>query len=157
FLHLPPGIRRRLEQVQLSRLRRLRDAITTHARLSMPPIDVDPCGWVVPGSGRLGFACAYPLRRDQGHECVVLVPASTLFVVDPDVLLRRVLRHEYAHWFWGKGEMFSAMEEGRNEIRDAVGGSTLDQMRAIEKVDSQRLVAPAEWFGEEDVRHFIAE
>jgi hypothetical protein len=157
FLSLPRDVRSRLEEVEVPRLRRLRDAIATDANLPMPPIHVEPWGWTVPAAKGVVFGKASPVPVGDGFRWGTVLPAPTPLVTVSDELLRRILGHEFAHCFWWNARILRAMQEGRVAIHDHPDSSEAEAVTNALAEDREQLIDPSEWFGAWDTSHFIAE
>lgn len=127
----------------VNRVTRLRRAIANDAKLPMPPIRIEPYGWEMPNKRGVVFAQAATIFIKDAWQLGVIIPASTLIVIDDDVLLRRLLCHEFAHCFWLAEQAFR--EESKTFTIEIDG----------KHPDWHELVNPRYWFGEWDVKHFL--
>jgi hypothetical protein len=159
FLSLPLRVRTALETVQIPRLQRLRAAIESDAKLSMPPIQVQPWGWIVPGrKNDTVFAVANPLLVGDGcYRWSALFPCSTLFAIDEDALLRRVLCHEFAHCFWYIQKCVREIKDGLWDYYRPVSDSLIESLDDQAARDHLELIIPSDWFGADDARQFLGE
>lgn len=142
----------------LARLTRLRELIATDANLPMPPILVVPVGWWVPQNGGVIFGMAKPVVVEGFFHWGVMMPASTLVVADDDIVLRRILCHEFAHCFWYTTQMIHEMKDSKYT---SIGPKRPDSIQELVheqlKKDKDELVDPRLWFGEWDAKHFLPE
>lgn len=154
------GKRRRniIIDIGMPRLRKIRNVISEEAGLPMPPICIEPFGYISGGKYRSMAAYTAPIPVGNSNEFVVFMPAATLIAIDDDVLLRQLLCHEFAHCFWWICQALQAEDSGKtglNLLPKAV--SEVERLEHIIQVDSQRLVNPEDWFGEWDTKHFLPE
>src|SRR5437868_1791661 len=82
FLSLPRDVRERLENIEIPRLSRLRDEIAHDARLPMPPVRVEPWGWVVSEARGVLFGKAGPVPVGDLLRWGAILPAPTPLVID---------------------------------------------------------------------------
>lgn len=139
------------------RLTRVREAISADAGLPMPPIRVEPWGWVSPkGAGIFGRAIPL-LVKSGGYQWGVQLPAATLLVFDDNTELRRVVCHEFAHCLWWDTRVISSAKEGRVDLADPTPAPEAgqDEYEWQEAKDERELVDPALWFGLWDTEHFL--
>jgi hypothetical protein len=150
---LPRGIRWVTEK-GLTRLRRVRLAISKDADLQMPPIRVHPVGWRT--AEAVIFARAKPIPFDDGqYRWGAEFPASTLLCVQSDEVLHRILCHEYAHCFWFICAMLNAKTEGKSKLITSI--DTAHGFEREEQSDNEHLADPSPWFGKWDVEHFMGD
>jgi hypothetical protein len=160
FLSLPAKVRSLIEGEGLPRLRRIREAIQADAGLPMPPVRVEPWGWVLPINGDpVMFAKAFPIALGDSHcQWVAIFPASTLYIVTDDTLLRQILCHEFAHCFWYTARALTAPTDDSPCNFDENRGLPLEELVASARArDRNELIDPAAWFGEWDARNFMAD
>jgi hypothetical protein len=153
---LPREMSRIIKQDKISIVEETRLLISKDAQLPMPPIRVEPWGWVGPEGETVIFGAVKLFAFKECSQWGVLMPASTLLVVDDQDLLRRILCHEFAHCFWRIGRIIQAEANGKSEIKDAIYNANLkEQYDEIERIDKDHLVDPKNWFGGWDVSHFL--
>lgn len=159
WFKLDKRIRMMVEKEGFGRLERLRNAIALDAGLPMPPIHVVPEGWSTPGeSGGVIFASVRPVSVRDHFQYGVIVPVSTLVIVDDDKLLRRLLCHEFAHCFWNIVQVIREVKNGeykRIGIDNGASNQELVERQLIR--DKEQLIDPALWFGEGDAKEFMPE
>jgi hypothetical protein len=150
---LPPGIWVSIEK-GLTRVRRIRMAVSKDAGLPMPPVLVHPIAWC--SEGGLIYGRAAPIEFDDGNiEWGVELPAPTLLYVTNDDVLRQILCHEFAHCFWWIVEILRAQDGGKSEVKHVFEAAYGSQKQAQE--DKEQLVDPKDWFGQWDVEHFMGD
>lgn len=147
---LPGTISKIIKHEKIELLKELRLLISTDAQLPMPPIRVEPYGWIGPGNEGPIFGLAKAFAFKEGPQWGVLMPASTLFVMDDQNLLRRILCHEFAHCLWSIGRVLRAIANGEARIEDPEIG-----FEEVVRSDKDKLVNPIQWFGDWDVDHFL--
>jgi hypothetical protein len=158
WLKLPGRIRKITEKDGIGRLTRLRELISKEAGLPMPHIRIVPWGWWHPGMDGVIYGMVRPIRWNNYLVWAVIIPASTPVIVDNDIMLRRLICHEFAHCFWYITKAIREQKKGVFELHEHLGESSLpDIIDRIVDIDKERLVEPADWFGEWDVKHFLPE
>ena len=109
--NLPKEVYKSVKKEKLTLLRTLHDRISTDAKLPMPPVRVEPFGWVSPDGMSVVFGkTEWFALKDGSYFIGVLMPVSTLVAVEDQVLLRRILCHELRHWFWYLQKLFHGGE-----------------------------------------------
>jgi len=151
---LPPAVRIAATETGIDRLRRLRETISTEAGLPMPPVAVLPCGWIGP-HGEVIYGRTIPIEVSAGtFQFGVELPASTLAIVDDDIVLRKILAHEFGHCFWFIQEMVLKNEQGKFESHEQ-STDVESAYKNLFQTDSDTLVDPHGWFGESDANTFL--
>jgi hypothetical protein len=144
-----------IRNVGILRLIRLREMIATDARLPMPPIRVEPYAWVFPDRKRLIDGFSRPILIGSNFQFSAILPALSVVFIKDDILLRQLLCHEFAHCFWFINRIYSAQEKGLTFLNDSVeANSKMELYNIIVKTDRDKLINPAEWFGEWDANNF---
>jgi len=148
----------KLNEYEIPRLEKIRASIENDAKLPMPPIRIVPYGWKSP-TGVI-YANIKPITFGNVNRFTVIVPVSTLFIVDDDIILRKIICHEFAHCFWWLQQIYN-LSNGFTKIAKLTTLSPqLTEEQAFEKqgeIDSIQLVNPEEWFGEWDAKNFMPE
>ena len=142
----------------IPRLQKIRNVISEDANLPMPPICIEPFGYVAPGDYGAIFALVRLIPASNSYMFGVIMPVSTLVVIDDDMLLRQLLCHEFAHCFWLICHYLQAINSGKPEVN--TGKRTDSELEILQhqiQVDKQQLINPEDWFGEWDTKHFIPE
>jgi hypothetical protein len=158
FLSLPASVRSLIEGERLPRLRRMRKAVEADAGLPMPPVRVEPWGWVSPKDSVMPsvmFGKAGPIALGNNHfQWGAIFPASTLFVITDDAVLRRLLCHEFAHCFCYYARLLTGLAD--DICWESDEGSPFEE-QLVEHIarDHEGLIDPAAWFGEWDARTFM--
>lgn len=151
---LPGRIRTLVKNSGLARLSKIRNQITTDAGLPMPEIYVVPYCWTADNIGPI-FGLVRPTPY---QECVesyvfsVFITAATLIVIKDDMILRRIVCHEFAHCFWYISLILRETKFGNSKGQISLTGP--DSMEKHIERDSQHLVNPKYWFGQWDTEHF---
>ena len=158
FLSLPAKVRSMIESEGLPRLRRIREAVAADAGLPMPPVRVEPWGWVSPLQDTVLFAKASLIAvRDNRAQWGAIFPASTLFVVTDDALLRRLLCHEFAHCFWFIAQALTDLTAHDSRWKSDHDLPPEELLAKQIARDRDELIDPAAWFGEWDARNFLVD
>lgn len=125
------------------RVIRLRETISMEAKLPMPPIRIEPYGFMNnTGSGAM-YGVMLPMVIKGSTVFAVSLPVATLTLIADDILLRRILCHEFAHCFWQLVNIYNSLQAGENKS-DISGAKDVEQ-----------LVDPTDWFGPWDIKHFM--
>lgn len=153
---LPEHIRKKIRTDGVDQLETLRAAIQKAAGVPMPPIRIDPWGWVGP-LGEIAYGRATLLRhRDGSNQFGIELPASDIIVVEEISLLRKILVHEFNHCFALYTLIIQQMESGNDQL--ILSDPSLQKAESWEemaKADNQFHVEPRNWFGEDDAREFL--
>jgi len=153
---IPGNIVQRVETAGLTRLRQAHQNISMAANLLMPPIHVVPYGWLTPNWQGIIYAHSGPLLVDDGHEIGVLMPVTTPVFVEDDILLRRILVHEFSHCFYLIEQVLLTIASGKTVF--SVDVPDLDAQERIEYImnaEKRTRVNPYEWFSKEDAEQFL--
>lgn len=139
------------------RVIRLRETISTEAKLPMPPVRIEPYAFVAPDMSGVIYGCVRPIVIRGRNTFTAVLPVATLIVAD-DTTLRRVLCHEFSHCFWHVSVALKAAWKGKKRLSTAGEGESKEEIfaHAVEN-DIDKLVNPAEWFGKWDTEHFLVE
>lgn len=151
-------IRNIVTNTGIPRLQKIRNVISEDANLPMPSIRIEPFGYVAPGNSGAIFALVHPIPVSNSYMFGVIMPVSTLVVIDDDMLLRQLLCHEFAHCFWLICHYLQAINSGKSEVN--TGKRTDSELEIFQhqiQVDKQQLISPEDWFGEWDTKHFLPE
>jgi len=148
----------KLNEYEMPRLEKIRALVENDAKLPMPPIRIVPYGWESP-TGVI-YANIKPIAFGNNNRFTVIVPVSTLFIVDDDIILRKIICHEFAHCFGWRQQIY-ILSDGFTKIPELTTLSPqLTEEQAFKKqgeIDSIQLVNPEEWFGEGDAKNFMPE
>lgn len=148
----PKEVYRDIKRRKLPLLRLLHDTISEDADLPMPPVRIEPFGWVSPDERSVVFGKMGPLPLKKGSCLIgVLMPASTLVGVDDESLLRRILCHEFSHCFWYVQTILQEKEASVN----TVPASKQQQWTEVISEDKDSLARPETWLGKWDADHFL--
>lgn len=158
WLRLGSRIRTMVKNEGLARLARVREMIAADANLPMLPIRIVPFGWMNPERNGVIFGQANIIQMKRCFQWGVIVPASTLVIVDDDDILRRIVCHEFAHCLWYIAQVIREMKNGKWTSIESADHLTQKQLFDEQvKKDKNELVDPNRWFGEWDVKHFLPE
>jgi hypothetical protein len=158
WLKLGNNVRQMVKNEGITRLTQVREMIATESGLPMPPVRMVPFGWMNPQETGVVFGKAHIVSVKRKFQWGVIVPASTIVIVDEDDILRRIVCHEFAHCLWHIAKIIREMKDG--EWRSIESSDKLSDKEVYDeqlKRDKDQLVNPVHWFGEWDVKHFLPE
>jgi len=153
---VPKTIRQKIRTDDANLLERLRGSIEKAAGVTMPPVSIEPWGWLGP-EGQVVYGRAVPLLKPDGsYVWGVELPVSDLIVIDEIRLLRKILVHEFNHCFAYCTLIIQQVESGRQELRLSDPSLTsAESWKEVMETDDQFHVQPSNWFGEDDAREFL--
>lgn len=152
---LPDDIRIIINK-RIIKLTRIHHAISSDANLPMPPIRVEPWGWVYPEMDAAIFAQLRPIAQKAFYQFNVIVPASTLVVIDDDNFLRRLICHEFDHFMWYMVKIIQALNAGESKLNESqLEDKSLERYSRKLQMDKDKLVNPSDFFGKWDSENFF--
>ena len=141
---------------KLPRLSRIHQSISKAANLVMPPIEIVPSGWVTSdNSGMIQGRCALMPYGDL-YLFGAQISVATLFFVD-DILLRRILVHEFTHCFWHYEQLMLVTVNGDMKVDfnpSQLTEKDVGKMSDNEK-DALTRANPFDWFAAQDANQFL--
>ncbi len=141
---------------KLPRLRRIHQSISEAANIVMPPIEVVPSGWVTSDNSGMIYGRCKLLLDDDSYLFGVQIPAATLFFVD-DILLRRILVHEFTHCFWYYEQIMLGLARGEMVLDNSPAQFTEKDVAKMSEDDIDALMRadPFDWFSDQDAVQFL--
>jgi len=146
---IPPRVRAMIT-LRLELLRDLRRDIAGSAAVgAMPPIVIDPAGWDPRTIGGFVWARASMMSIEERTVFSCEIPASTLYCVRDEELLRAIVVHEFAHAMFFQQYAVDTSDAGAPSI--VLSGENPNDPDE----DRRTLVDPALWFSPRDTAGFV--
>ena len=100
WANIPQKIVLSVKTDKLPRLKKIHQSISSAANLPMPPVEIVPWGWTIADNKGMVYGQCDLLRIDESYQFGARISVSTLLFAEDDLLLRRILIHEFSHCFW---------------------------------------------------------
>lgn len=150
---IPLHIMQTLKMDRLPHLKRIHQSIAKSAKLTMPPVFIAPYGWVWPDMEGAIYGKTGPVNLGDHYEFAVELPITTLLYAD-DLLLRRILVHEFAHYFHRIERLVKIGNSNKNEsTQREVSDTTAEWIQKLIEGEDERLKADlSDWLSENDAK-----
>ncbi len=150
---IPLHISQTIKTDKLPRLKRIHQSISKSAKLSMPPVYLAPYGWVRPDMEGSIYGKTGPVNLGDHYEFAVELPITTLLYCD-DLLLRRILIHEFAHYFHRIERLVETGNSSKNKsTQREVSDTTTEWIQKLIEGEDERLKADlSDWLSEDDAK-----
>lgn len=156
WANIPKRIVQSIKIDKIPHLKRIHQSISNAALLPMPPVEIVPTGWVPPGNEGMIYGRSNLIQVGDSHQVGAQIPAATLLFVN-DLLLRRILVHEFTHCFWYYEQLVLNLTRGSKGVIESIGDLSIEEQ--FDKLESgeeeKHKVNPFEWFSDRDAKEFL--